>query len=121
MKKTNKFLISLLTLTLLFAGQMGVSAASSINTRRLYNGQLRAYVYIVPGFWESSARYSGTYGVSYIEVETNVPGSGYWTQRGSKSYAEDEGRRGRVNGTFARAYAYNGGPYALAGVATAII
>jgi hypothetical protein len=97
------------------------NAAAIENSTGLYNGRLRAYMYVAPsgGFWESSGRYYGTYGVTYLKLESKVS-SGYWEEDGSATYVEDGGSRAWYRpGSYARVYAYN--HYGrVAGVATGI-
>ena len=118
MKK--KISLIMMTALFLFMGTIKVSALE--NTKTVYNGMLRAYIYIAPGGgeWESSGRYNGSYGVTQLGLESNVPGSGYWREYGGSSYVEDGGSRAAWRtGGYARVYAYNGGS-TVAGVATSI-
>lgn len=122
MKKIQKFLIGIISLFfMIFSNTMGLSAIE--NSIGLNNGRLRAYIYVTPygGYWESSARYSGSYGVAYLGLESNVTGSGYWRVTGSSTYAEDEGvNAARQGGSYSRAYAYNRSGGRVGGVATSI-
>lgn len=111
------------SVVMLFAFTVGTTQLNAIeNSKSLGNGTLRAYIYITSGggYWESSGRFSGSTGVAYLQLESNVPGSGYWRMTGSSSYVEDGGSRAsQRSGGYARVYAYNN-TSRITGVATGI-